>query len=282
MLGRRGDGYHDLETAVLPISLADRIEVHAVSNPTQFRTLSLSLEITGEPDMVRRVPADESNLALRAARVLAERAGIRGFAEIHMQKEIPVAAGLGGGSADAAATLSALNDLWGASLEPGELSSIAAELGSDVPAMLRGPSLIRGRGEDVIDLRAMPFHWVLVTFDFGVSTKEAYGWWDEDGGGTGPDPGPVLEALQAGPAELGPVMFNDLEGPVARRHPRIAEAKRVLLGAGAAGAVMAGSGSCVVGLLPTAEPLSAQVEDELERLSGRPVGYVTSPGIPPE
>jgi 4-diphosphocytidyl-2-C-methyl-D-erythritol kinase len=278
VLGRREDGYHDLETAVVPVSLSDQVEVHAVADPGQFRTLSLSLEVTGEPEIVRRVPVDESNLALRAAKALADRGGVRGFAEIRLDKQIPAAAGLGGGSADAAATLSALNDLWGLGLDDAELSQVGAEIGSDVPAMLRGPALVRGRGHEVADLEAAAFHWALVTFDFGVSTAQAYRWWDEDGAATGPDPGEVVEALRNEPEILGPAMFNDLEGPVIRRHPQIGQAKQVLLEAGAAGAVMAGSGSGVVGLMATAERLPTQAEAELERLSGRPIAYVSSSG----
>jgi 4-diphosphocytidyl-2-C-methyl-D-erythritol kinase len=92
-------------------------------------------------------------------------------------------------------------------------------------------------------------HWVLVRFRFGVRSPDAYRWWDEDGAGTGPDPDHLLAAATAGDAEaLGPLLFNDLETPVAARHPEIGEAKRRLVEAGALGAVMSGSGSSVIGL----------------------------------
>ena len=96
VMGRRADGFHDLETLIVPISLSDRLEVRADNNPAQFKTLSLSLEVSGDPQIIRGVPADESNLVLRAAAALAERAGVRGFADVSLEKRIPAAAGLGG------------------------------------------------------------------------------------------------------------------------------------------------------------------------------------------
>src|SRR2546426_10197034 len=148
VLGRRRDGYHELETLIARISLADRLEIHAFADSTQFRTLSLSLHVTGEPSLAAAVPTDQSNLVLRAATVLAERAGVRGFADITLEKRIPSAAGLGGGSADAAGTLMSLDDLWGLGLSAADLREVAAGVGSDVPAlMLPKGALVHGRGE---------------------------------------------------------------------------------------------------------------------------------------
>jgi 4-diphosphocytidyl-2-C-methyl-D-erythritol kinase len=272
VLGRRDAGYHDLESLVVPISLADRLDIHAAYDPDEFRTLSFSLEVSGDPDIVRGVPVDESNLVLRAAKALADRAGVRGFADINLEKRIPAAAGLGGGSSDAAATLRALNELWGPGLEEEDLLGVAAEIGSDVPAMLRGGAvLIEGRGERVTDLPASRFTGVLATFDFGVSTGEAYHWWDSDGGSTGPPVEPFLDSL-AGPVEhLAPLLFNDLEGPVIRRHPQIGRVKEVILQGGAAGAVMTGSGPAVLGLQPSGKTLDHETRRAVEELSGRPV-----------
>jgi 4-diphosphocytidyl-2-C-methyl-D-erythritol kinase len=161
-----------------------------------------------------------------------------------------VAGGLGGGSADAAATLLALNELWGCDVDAATLEEIGERIGSDVPAMLSGePVLMAGRGERLAPAEIPPLHWVLVRFGFGVRSPDAYRWWDEDGAGTGPDPDHLLAAATAGDAEaLGPLLFNDLETPVAARHPEIGEAKRRLLEAGALGAVMSGSGSSMIGL----------------------------------
>jgi 4-diphosphocytidyl-2-C-methyl-D-erythritol kinase len=270
VLGRRPDGFHDLQSVVLPVSLADDLEIHAAADPTQFRTLSLSLEVTG--DLVG-VPVDESNLVVRAARVLADRASVRGFAEIHLAKRIPPAAGLGGGSSDAAATLTALNDLWGLGLDRSDLAEVAAEVGSDVPALLGPtPALIEGRGERVTAVDAIALRWVVVTFDFGISTADAFGWWDEDG-----STGPAVPSSITHPAKLVSLLFNDLEDPVLQRHRQIGEVKDVLSAAGVA-AVMTGSGPTVVGLLRDDQVLEGRVETELGRVTGRPVGYITSMG----
>src|SRR5207245_5242103 len=261
VMGRRADGFHDLETLIVPVSLADRLEVRADNNPTQFKTLSLSLEVSGDPQIIRGVPADESNLVLRAAAALAERAGVRGFADVALEKRIPAAAGLGGGSADAAATLASLNERWGVRLSNEELSEVAAKVGSDVPAMLatmmskggQPPTAVfaRGRGERVEGLAVPPFRWCLVTFPFGVRTAEAFGWWDEDRSVTGPDADAVLQAARSGdPERLASLLSNDLEAPVMRRHPDIRVARERLLDTGALGAVMCGSGPTVAGLLP--------------------------------
>jgi 4-diphosphocytidyl-2-C-methyl-D-erythritol kinase len=277
VLGRRDAGYHDLESLVVPISLADRLDIHAASDPDEFRTLSFSLEVSGDPDIVRGVPVDESNLVLRAAKALADRARVRGFADINLEKRIPAAAGLGGGSSDAAATLRALNELWGPGLEEEDLLGVAAEIGSDIPAMLRGgAALIEGRGERVTDLPASRFTGVLATFDFGVSTREAYHWWDSDGGSTRPRVEPFLDSL-TGPVEhLAPLLFNDLEGPVIRRHPQIGRVKEVILQGGAAGAVMTGSGPTVFGLFAEGKGLDPVAQRNAEELSGRRVILVSS------
>ena len=296
VLGRRPDGFHELDTVIVPIDLADTVEVHAIADPGAFRTLSLSLQVEGDPARTLGVPLDESNLALRAAKALADRVDARGFAEITLHKRIPPAAGLGGGSADAAAVLRALDTLWGTGLDPQELSQVAAEVGSDVPALLEGRAVrARGRGERIEPVDLPPARWVLVIFGFGVSTAEAYAWWDADTGtrvsGAGSADGEHDTAVAApdladpdladpGPLGLGGRMVNDLEGPVIRRHPIIGVAKAVLLSAGCIAAVMSGSGPTVVGLLPagrsTLDPLG---EDEILRLSASgPIYVVSWPG----
>lgn len=274
VLRRRDDGYHDLESLIVPISLADRLVVHAAADATAFRTLSLSLEVTGDPALIRGVPANESNLVLRAARLLAERTEVRGFADIGLEKRVPAAAGLGGGSSDAAATLRALHALWGANLSPEELRHVAAAVGSDVPALLAGrPVLVSGRGEVVRDTEEpTAFRIALVTFDFGVRTADAYRWWDEDGG----------PSAEAAAAIAGRPVSNDLEPPVMERHPRIRQARELLLRAGADAAVMCGSGPSVAGFLPNeAGALDAAAEAALAEVSGRPVRYAGPLGSRP-
>lgn len=267
--GRRPDGYHDLETVIAPISLVDRLEVHAFADPGMFRTLSLSVDVSGEPGLVRGVPVDETNLVIRAAKALADRAGVRGFADVHLDKRIPPAAGLGGGSADAAAALFALNRLWGLHLAADEMLEVAAHVGSDVPALLaRAPVRVRGRGEIVEpaapgDLASIPDGAVVavVTFTFGVSTAEAFGWWDEDSIHG-------MSRASGGAAGRGERLSNDLEEPVMRRHPEVRAAKERLLAAGAAVAVMCGSGPSVAGFFD--RPFDAAAEADLARISGCP------------
>lgn len=241
VLGRRDDGYHDVETLLLPISLADHVTVE----PADELTLSL------EGPAAEGVPADDTNLALRAAHALAAEAGgavMRG-ARITIEKRIPMAAGLGGGSADAVATLLLLDELWGTGWGRDGLARLAAEVGSDVPALLIGePAYVRGRGEIVEPVLLQTTTWVARPFAFGVSSGDAYEWWDERAA-TGPDPGALIAAAEAGNDELlGSALYNDLQGPVAAHHPEISETVADLIGAGARGALMSGSGPTVVAL----------------------------------
>jgi 4-diphosphocytidyl-2-C-methyl-D-erythritol kinase len=242
VLAAREDGYHDLESLVVPISLADGVTVRADDR--------LHVEVRGAPSLAGDVPVGGLNLALVAALALADACPDAGGALVEIDKRIPVAAGLGGGSADAAATLLALNQLWACDLDPATLGEVAERIGSDVPALLMGGSvLMSGRGELLAPADVASFWWVVVHLDFGVRSPDAYRWWDEDGGVPGPDPEALLDTAAAGDAEaLGPLLFNDLEAVVARRHPAVGDAKQRLLAAGAFGAVMSGSGSSVVGL----------------------------------
>jgi 4-diphosphocytidyl-2-C-methyl-D-erythritol kinase len=251
VLGRRADGYHDIETVVLPISLADRIQIHGQADPAEFRTLSLSLEVTGEPSLALRVPRDESNLVLRAAAALAGRARVKGFADVILEKRVPVAAGLGGGSADAAATLRVLNDLWGCALHVDELIEIGATVGSDVPALLlEGPALARGRGERVQRAPIPGLRWSVVPLPFEVRTADAFAWWDQDGAPTGPDPTALVAAAGRGDVEaMAPLLSNDLQEPVMRRLPEVRRARERMLSQGVAAVIMCGSGPTLAALL---------------------------------
>jgi 4-diphosphocytidyl-2-C-methyl-D-erythritol kinase len=249
VLGRRRDGYHDVESLILPVSLHDRVHVRDAPGLTvQWTDLHARV-------MPAHLPAGEENLAARAAGKIQSAAGVpdRGAA-IEIEKHIPVAAGLGGGSADAAATLLALNDLWGCSLDAETLAGVGARLGSDVPALLAGvPLLARGRGDDLVPVHYQPTTWVIRPFEFGVRAADAYAWWDEDGA-TGPDPGALIAAFETGNLELlGDALFDDLQSPVSSRYPEIARTAELLIEAGALGAVMSGSGPTVVALVRTIE-----------------------------
>lgn len=265
VLGRRSDGFHDIETLIQPITLADGVEASEGEG--------LLVAVAGPA--AEGVPTGEGNLAARAARALAETASVPARARLLIAKQIPVGAGLGGGSADAAAALRALNDLWGCGLGPEELAAVGAGVGSDVPALvLGGTVLATGRGARVERVSVARTWWVVLPLGFTVASADAYAWWDE-GEGTGPDPDSVLGALRAGMIEAAaPLLYNDLEGPVARRHPEVAEGKERLLEAGALAALMSGSGPTVVGLCRDGR----HAEEVAERVGGIAASSVRSLG----
>jgi len=230
------------------------------------------LTVVGE--LAGEVPAGEDNLVLKAAEALRRRTGESRGAQLLLSKRIPVAAGLGGGSADAAATLRALNHLWSLDLRVEELTEVAAEVGSDVPALLRvGPSLARVRGENVEAIDLPKTWWVLVTQTFEVSSVDAYGWWDESGA-TGPDPAELVEALRTEDVgRAGALLFNDLEPAVLSRYPEVEEARKRLIDAGALGALVSGSGPTVAGLARD----GAHAEDLARRAGGMAVASMGRP-----
>jgi 4-diphosphocytidyl-2-C-methyl-D-erythritol kinase len=262
VLGNRGDGYHEVETLVQPITLADGVQAAPAEE-------GITLTVSG--DRAEDVSTGEDNLVLRAARALGSERG----AHLLLAKRIFVAAGLGGGSADAAATLRALDRLWGLGLGIEGLAPVAARIGSDVPALLPGgPVLARGRGEVVEPVQVPPTWWVLVPFTFGITSAEAYGWWEELGSGTGPEAVGLLEALRAGDlAEAGQGLANDLQEGVVRHHPIAGEAIQGLIEAGALGAIVCGSGPTVAGLVRDgfhAEEVAGKVGGYAVGSMGRP------------
>ena len=243
VLGRRNDGFHDIETLLLPLELHDVVEVSSSD--------ALAVQVEGPRAGDLAVAGGES-LAAAAARALAERCGsTHGHgASVRIDKRIPVGAGLGGGSADAAATLLALRELWSCGVGDEDLSRVAAELGSDVPGLLRGgPVFCTGRGDAVHDAHAPTTWWVVRPFPFAIRASDAYAWWDADGCVTGPDPGALIAAVETGNDEItGDALANDLQAPAIRRHPDIAQVIAAFADAGALGAVMSGSGPTVVAL----------------------------------
>lgn len=239
---RRADGFHDVRTVMQSIAVSDRLRIVLERGP--FR-------LTVRPAVV---PADRTNLVWRAAALLWRALGRRGEPDgvrVTLDKAIPAEAGLGGGSADAAAALAGLNALWRGRLTRRDLLDLGAELGSDVPFFLvGGTALALGRGEDVFPLvDARPLGLVLVKPAVDISTVQAYRWLDDDRAAhQGAPPVADLQTLDLGWA-TGPVaLVNDLQAPVGRRHPAVLEAIRALEGAGAKVAGMSGSGSSVFGV----------------------------------
>jgi 4-diphosphocytidyl-2-C-methyl-D-erythritol kinase len=241
---RRRDGFHPLATVYHAVSLFDEVTV-AHAEPGHF-----SVRVTGEG--ANSVPTDDTNLALRAARLLASSfaddsaAGTR----LEIDKAIPVAGGLAGGSADGAAALVACSALWRLDLTPEQLRRVAALLGSDVPfALLGGTALGSGRGEEVIPALARgTFHWVLGFAAQGLSTPAVYRRFDELNPRPAAPAVPVelMEALRAGdPVALGAALINDLQPAALDLQPRLGRTLSAGLELGAIGAIVSGSGPTI-------------------------------------
>ena len=244
----RSDGFHELRTVYLAVSLFDTVTVRGGEG--------LRVSVTGlDADVV---PTDRRNLVWRAAELLAEHAGVRPDAAIEIDKSIPAAAGLAGGSADAAAALVALNALWATGADREDLDALAAQLGSDVPfSLLGGVALGAGRGERLSPVLArMRSDWVLGIAGDGLSTPAVYAELDRlraagsVPGGEVPAPAdPVIAALRSGPpSALAAVLANDLQAPALALRPELGRALRAVVDAGALGAVVSGSGPTVAGL----------------------------------
>ncbi|WIE75061.1 4-(cytidine 5'-diphospho)-2-C-methyl-D-erythritol kinase [Curtobacterium sp. MCSS17_007] len=259
------DGYHDVATAYQAVSLYEDVTAEAADD--------FSVRFTGPID-TSAVPTDESNLAVRAARLVAEAAGHRGGVRLTIDKQVPVAGGMGGGSADAAATLLACDTLWGTGLGRDELLRLAARLGADVPfAFAGGTAVGTGRGDELSPALAKgEFHWVLALSDDGLSTPAVYRALDEHRERYRADirPAPttpvvetnVLQALRAGdPDLLADCLHNDLQAPAMRLQPALATTLEVGEKAGALAGIVSGSGPTVAFLVADRDAaLEVQVE----------------------
>lgn len=235
VLGIRNDGYHELRTTFQTLALHDTLTFTMVRGPFAIEC--------NDP----RCPTDATNLVWKAAELLSSAAGRRGSlsgTRVAIRKRIPTEAGLGGGSSDAAAALRALAVLWRLRLPAPEVARIARELGADVAFFLEGGTALGlERGDLLFPLLDVPRSWVVIARpDFGVSTRDAYAWWDQAfrrrprGRSAGPGGGRSGEQV------------NDLEPPVTARHPEISRLISCLRADGASRAAMSGSGSAVFGL----------------------------------
>ncbi|MFH1428657.1 MAG: 4-(cytidine 5'-diphospho)-2-C-methyl-D-erythritol kinase [Candidatus Margulisiibacteriota bacterium] len=226
ILGKREDGYHELDLEFQSVSLADEITISEADE----------LELVCTPSPTDRI---EDNIAYKAAAALQKKAGVSNGASIEIKKSIPAGAGLGGGSADAAGVLVGLNRLWGLRLTFEELAGVGNELGSDIAfCLLGGRAKGSGRGEILTKLPDLPRQWlVLVKPGFSVSTAWAYKSFD-------------LAKCQA-------ELANHLESVVLKEYPEINKIKEQLLNLGAEKSLMSGSGSTVFGIMPDKETADA-------------------------
>ena len=264
VLGKRADGYHELRTLLQTISAADELV---------FELLDQHIELhSAHPEL----PLDESNLIYRAARSLREFTGCNKGVRVTINKRLPLAAGLGGGSSNAAVTLMALLKLWQVRLETQDLFRLGAQLGADVPFFFLGGTCIGvGRGDEVYPTAEIVVeHILLVNVNIAVPTREVYG--SLPPGLT--NPGTVTKmpislrtafeatcSRQTGASKYLPVLHNDLETPVFKRHLVLADIKQHLLKANARGSLMSGSGSTVFAFFDSAAALSAAQQDLQQR-----------------
>ena len=255
--GVQDDGYHDVASAYQAVSLYEDVW----ASPSDEFTVAIS----GTVD-VSGVPADDRNLAVRAARLVAQRIGHDGGVHLDIVKHVPVAGGMGGGSADAAAALVACDALWGADLGTAELHKLAARLGADVPfALMGGTAVGTGRGDQLSPALAQGrFDWVVVPSDEGLSTPEVYAHLDElrarpdiVAGARVPAVAPgVLHALRAGdPIALAEHTRNDLQVAALSLRPELREALELGEESGALAGMVSGSGPTLAFL--TIDPESA-------------------------
>lgn len=254
--GLRPDGFHAVRMILQSIALADVIRLNPDSEGISIRC--------DHP----QVPSDNTNLAYRAAELIQVSFGISKGIAIEIEKRIPVAAGLAGGSADAAAVFVGLNQVWGLGLTQGELAQLGQQLGSDIPFCIAGGTqLAQGRGEllePLPDLDGMPLL-LAKPRQVGISTAWAYRTYHDfeaDPSRAHNLPGLIQAIQRRDPAALAGLLSNDLERPVLAHHPLIAQLKQAQLHAGALGSLMSGSGSTVFGIWPTVAA-AAQAQAQL-------------------
>lgn len=260
----RDDGYHELTTVFHAVSLFDEVTVQTAD--------LLSLNMSG--DGAEGLPADRRNLAWQAAELMADRVGRSADVAISIDKSIPVAGGMAGGSADAAAVLVAMNNLWELGLPRRDLHAMAAQLGSDVPFALHGGTALgTGRGEQLATVLARStFHWVLAFAEGGLSTPKVFAELDRlradpqrDGPPQLDSPEPLLAALASGdPYQLAPLLGNDLQAAAVSLDTGLRRTLRAGVEAGALAGIVSGSG-------PTCAFLCASSADAVDvgaQLSG--------------
>jgi 4-diphosphocytidyl-2-C-methyl-D-erythritol kinase len=241
VLRKREDGYHEVEMVMTMVDLADRLEMEELPRDT--------IIISSQAGYI---PLDEKNLAFQAAKLIKERYSVKKGVYIHLDKRIPVSAGLAGGSTDAAATLRGLNRLWNLHIPKEELCKLGEELGSDVPFCVTGGTAVaRGRGEKLEMIDAPPPCWVvLVKPQINVSTADVYGRFRVNEIKKHPSTPAMLHAIRSGHFHgICAALGNVLEDVTMKMHPEVQYIKDSMLRLGADGALMSGSGPTVFALV---------------------------------
>ena len=239
VLGKRSDGYHEIESLIQKISLCDNILLE-----DRLRDITILC-----PNREINIPSNHNNLAYKAAKLLIERFNIKKGISITIDKKIPVGSGLGGGSSNAASVLKGLNQLWNIGLRNAELQELGAEIGSDVPFFINGKTaLVKGRGVKIHTCFTMPKIWLILAIpNVSVSTKWAYGRLDgELTKNINSAKLPGVKKLQV--KDIVKNLFNRLEGVVFEEYPLFKVIKEKMIACGASGALMSGTGSTVFGI----------------------------------
>ncbi|MBR2569532.1 MAG: 4-(cytidine 5'-diphospho)-2-C-methyl-D-erythritol kinase [Paenibacillus sp.] len=241
VLRKREDGYHEVEMVMTMVDLADRLEMEELPRDT--------IIISSQAGYI---PLDEKNLAFQAAKLIKERYQVKQGVYIHLDKKIPVAAGLAGGSSDAAAALRGLNRLWGLNIPESELLTLGAELGSDVPFCVTGGTAIAtGRGEKLEHIINPPQCWVVLAKPpINVSTADVYGRLRANEIKAHPSASAMKEAIEAQSfTDICDRLGNVLEDVTLPLHPEVQQLKEAMIRLGADGVLMSGSGPTVFGLV---------------------------------
>lgn len=250
VVGRRADGFHDLQMVMVPLTLSDSIEISSIPS-------GIELDIDGQADEGMRA---QGNLAWKAAALMRDAAGHSDGVRIRLTKRIPVAAGLGGGSSDAAAVLRGLSRLWNLGWKPQRLAELGKRLGADVPFFCYdGPAFVEGIGDRVMPYEKFPsLLFLLINPGFSVSTPWVYQQWDLQLTPKGADA--RVRQLFQDFRDVIASLRNDLEAVTVPAYPEIVQIKKFLIDSGAAGALMSGSGPTVFGIFEGRSERDAALE----------------------
>jgi 4-diphosphocytidyl-2-C-methyl-D-erythritol kinase len=302
--GRRPDGYHELVTVLQSVSLYDwlRVWIAGPLSQGEHPAARMRMRVRLIHDAGRDVPTDQGNLAIRAARALGHAAKVLDLSVVDeeeargayqpgavpvtmmdLEKHIPVGGGMAGGSADAAAALVALNELWGCYLSRESLKAVGSTLGSDIPFCVAGGTAIgTGRGVTLTHVLCTGvFWWVVCQAHEPLLTADVYRAWDQECAPSTREPGLMITALRMHDVRaLGAALHNDLEPAAFALRPELADAKAHLISAGALGAVLSGSGPTLLALCESEETAHSLASSVANRF--RSVSVVYSPAGAPE